>query len=81
MSEVAEFWGMVAEEKARLEALERAREGGIESVVAWLERERKRAEDLRFSYSLRNEPLKAAYEEGRLEVINAVLDKLRRWGG
>lgn len=52
----------------------------IEDVVAWLEAEKKRAEEARFSYSLRNEPLKAAYEEGRLEVINAVLQKLRRVG-
>jgi len=52
----------------------------LESVVAWLEEQKRKAEDLRFSYSLRNEPLRAAYEEGRLEIINAVLDKLRRLG-
>ncbi len=63
MSEVAEFWAWVSEERARLEALEKAR-----------------AENLRFSFSLRNEPLKAAYEEGRMEIINAILQKLRRVG-
>jgi len=76
MSETeSEFWSWVSSE------VRQARPAPtLEDVVAWLERERKRAEDLRFSYSLRNEPLKAAYEEGRLEVLNAVLEKLRRLG-
>jgi len=52
----------------------------LEDVVAWLEEQKRKAEELRFSYLIRNEPLKAAYEEGRLEVINAVLNKLRRPG-
>ncbi|NJE75957.1 hypothetical protein [Thermococcus sp. ES12] len=71
----AEFWSWVAEEVKQARPQE-----GIEDVVAWLEEQKAKAEELRFSYSLRNEPLKAAYEEGRLEVINAVLKKLRRVG-
>lgn len=73
----AEFLGWVARERAALEQAERPTVG---DVVAWLEKEKAKAENLIFSYSLRNEPLKAAYEEGRLEVINAVLRKLRRIG-
>ena len=61
MSEVAGFWEFVARERAVLEQAERPT---VADVVAWLEAERKRAEELRFSFSLRNEPLKAAYEEG-----------------
>lgn len=69
----ANFWSWVAEEVKQAHPQE-----GIEDVVAWLEAEKRKAEEARFSYSLRNEPLKAAYEEGRLEVINAVLQRLRR---
>ncbi len=76
MSEVEErFWEFVSNELRQARPQE-----GIEGVVAWLEAEKRRAEEARFSYSLRNEPLKAAYEEGRLEIINAVLKKLRRVG-
>ncbi|NJE79412.1 hypothetical protein, partial [Thermococcus sp. GR4] len=71
----ANFWSWVAEEVKQARPQE-----SLEDVVAWLEAEKKRAEEARFSYSLRNEPLKAAYEEGRLEVINAVLNKLRQIG-
>ncbi len=74
MSEAA-FWSWVASEVKQTRPSE-----SLEDVVAWLEEEKAKAEDLRFSYSLRNEPLKAAYEEGRLEVINTVLNKLRRVG-
>ena len=71
-----EFFSYVARERA---ALEQARPATtLEDVVAWLEHEKAKAENARFSYSLRNEPLKLAYEEGRLEVINEVLNKLRR---
>jgi len=76
MSEVAEFWAWVASEVRQARPQE-----SIEDVVAWLENEKRRAENARFSFSLRNEPLKAAYEEGRLEVINEVLRRLRRVGG
>ena len=72
MAEAA-FWSWVASEVRQAHPSE-----SLEGVVAWLEAEKRRAEEARFSYSLRNEPLKAAYEEGRLEVINAVLQKLRR---
>ncbi len=74
MSEV-EFWAWVSEEVRQARPSE-----SLGDVVAWLENEKQRVEEVRFSYSLRNEPLKAAYEEGRLEVINAVLQKLRRVG-
>ncbi|ASJ13383.1 hypothetical protein [Thermococcus thioreducens] len=70
-----EFWAWVSEEVKQARPSE-----SLGDVVAWLERERARAENARFSYSLRNEPLKAAYEEGRLEVINEVLRRLRRVG-
>jgi len=76
MSEVVDFWSWVAEEVRQARPSET-----LEDVVVWLEEQKRKAEELRFSYSLRNEPLKAAYEEGRLEVINAVLKKLRRVGG
>jgi len=75
MSEVVDFWSWVAEEVRQARPQE-----GIEDVVAWLGEQKRKAEELRFSYLIRNEPLKAAYEEGRLEVINAVLNKLRRPG-
>jgi len=76
MSEVAEFWAWVASEVKQARPSE-----SIGDVVAWLENEKRRAEEARFSFSLRNEPLKLAYEEGRLEVINEVLRRLRRVGG
>ena len=75
MTAEADFWSWVASEVKQAHPSET-----LEDVVAWLEAEKRRAEEARFSYSLRNEPLKAAYEEGRLEVINAVLQKLRRVG-
>lgn len=75
MNAEADFWSWVASEVKQARPQE-----SIADVVAWLEEEKVKAENLRFSYSLRNEPLKAAYEEGRLEVINAVLNKLRRVG-
>lgn len=74
MNEATEFWGFVARERA---ALEQTRKHTLGDVVAWLEKERKRAEDLRFSYAIRSESLRVAYEEGRLDVINEVLQKLK----
>ncbi len=79
MTAEADFWSWVASEKVKLDrVLEQAEE--VPDLLTWLEEEKAKAENLRFSYSLRNEPLKAAYEEGRLEIINAVLNKLRRVG-
>lgn len=76
MSEVETgFWEFVSNELRQVHPQE-----SIADVVAWLESEKERAENLRFSYSIRGEPLKVAYEEGRLEVINTVLQRLRRVG-
>ncbi len=71
----AGFWEFVSNELRQAHPSE-----SLEDVVAWLEAEKAKAENARFSYSIRGEPLKVAYEEGRLEVINAVLNKLRRVG-
>ncbi len=73
MSSEAEFWAWVASEVRQARPSE-----SLGDVVAWLENEKRRVENARFSYSLRNEPLKAAYEEGRLEVINAALQRLKK---
>ncbi|NJD99508.1 hypothetical protein E3E26_06885 [Thermococcus sp. LS1] len=71
----ANFWSWVAEEVKQARPQE-----GIEDVVAWLEAEKKRAEERRFDYILRGDEEKVAYWNGRLEVINEVLRKLRRVG-
>ena len=71
-----EFWSWVSSEVKQAHP-----RTTLEDVVAWLEHEKAKSENLIFSYSLRNEPLKAAYEEGRLEVINEVLRRLRRVAG
>jgi len=73
---VPDFWSWVASEVKQAHP-----RTTLEDVVAWLEHEKAKSENLIFSYSLRNEPLKAAYEEGRLEVINEVLRRLRRVAG
>lgn len=78
MSEVSEseFWAWVASEK---QAVGQRQGISVSDLVAWLKAEKEKAEKARFSYLIRREDLRAAYEEGRLEVINEVLLKLKKF--
>jgi len=77
MSEVAEFWAMVAEERARLEALERARRGEVPTLLEWLEREIQEAREAAFSAMARREN-GAEYWTGWADSLETLLKKIRR---
>ncbi len=73
-----EFWAMVAEERARLEALEpleRAEE--VPTLLDWLEREIAEARDTAFSLTLRGEN-GAEYWTGYADALQDVLNAIKR---
>ena len=76
MSEVAEFWAWVSEERARPEALERTREE-VPTLLEWLEREIQSARDTAFSLSLRGEN-GSDYWTGYADALEALLNAIRR---
>ena len=74
MSEASEFWGMVVEERARLQALERARRPT--SLGEWIDREIEKAKNTRFEAIKKGDRKAADYLLGRIDALNEVKAKM-----
>ena len=72
MSSEAEFWEFVARERGVRP------QDSLEAVVAWLELEKRKAEDAKFKAVLERNEAAANYQLGRIDTINEVLRRLRR---
>ena len=71
-----EFWAWVSEERARLEALEKAREE-VPDLLTWLEKEIQEAREAAFSAMARREN-GVEYWTGYADALEALLNAIRR---
>ncbi|ACS33171.1 hypothetical protein [Thermococcus gammatolerans] len=76
MSEVADFWSWVAQEKAKLDEVLRDREEPP-TLIDWLEREITEAREAAFSLKIRGEN-GAEYWTGYADALEDVLKAIQR---